>query len=117
MQLLYNSDSFAVVRFDVAPSMDGGDHGSDVGGTRSDSATGTSGHTGAAAAAPRQGGYEIVDKFARKEIFLQGALADRFAAGVNELVAGASDEAAGVEALDEFISGFTGLAPQPLVVH
>lgn len=89
MQMLYNSDSFVVVQFDM-PAESG---------------------------ELARGGYEIVDKFARKEIFLQGALADRFAAGVNELVAGASDEAAGVEALDEFISGFTGLAPQPLVVH
>ena len=34
-----------------------------------------------ASAAPTRGGYEIVDKFARKEIFIEGALAETFKEG------------------------------------
>ena len=60
MQMLYNSESFAVVQFDMA-----GDASASV--TR----VGTGGDT------LTHGGYEIVDKFARKEIFIQGALAER----------------------------------------
>ena len=87
MQLLYNSDSFAVMQFDVpAPGNDG--------------------------AEPR-GGYEIVDKFARKEIFLQGAVADKFQRGVEALVQQGPSE----ESLDEFIAGFTAMAQQPVVLH
>ena len=88
MQMLYNSDSFAVVQFDVPQAQ--GDEGSSP-----------------------KGGYEIVDKFARKEIFLQGALADSFQRGVQALVDAGPTE----EALDEFIGGFTLMALQPLVLH
>ena len=87
MQMLYNSDSFAVVQFDVPEAADQN--------------------------APRKGGYEIVDKFARKEIYLQGALADSFKRGVQALVETGPTE----EALDEFIAGFTSMALQPLVLH
>ncbi len=92
MQLLYNSDSFTVVQFDV-PAGDG--EGAAVG------------------AALHRGGYEIVDKFARKEIFLEGALAERFAAGVQELVAGSPS----VEDFDEYLARFTALAHTPLSLH
>ena len=51
MQMLYNSDSFAVVMFDVSD----------------ESAEGSG-------SVLNRGGYEIVDKFARKEIFIEGAL-------------------------------------------
>lgn len=93
MQLLYNSDNFAVVQFDVGAS------------------------AGEGVAARARGGYEIVDKFARKEIFLAGALAERFAAGVKELVEGAPGEEPSVEAFDEYITGYAALAHQPLLVH
>ena len=87
MHMLYNSESFTVVAFEVpgrddAPSL-------------------------------ARGGYEIVDKFARKEIFLEGALAERFQLGVRALVEQGPTE----EALDDYIGGFTGLAQQPLVLH
>lgn len=85
MQMLYNSDSFVVVRFD-APGRE----------------------PGSAA-----GGFEIVDKFSRKEIYLQGALAERFQRGVQELV----QQGPSVESIDEFIAGFADAAQQPLVVH
>jgi hypothetical protein len=88
MQMLYNSASFAVVQFD-------------------DLEAGDDKHT------PAKGGYEIVDKFARKEIYLQGALADSFKRGVQALVDAGPTE----EALDEFIAGYTLMALQPLVLH
>ena len=62
MQMLYNSDSYAVVQFDVP-----------------DDARGAIG--------PARGGYEIVDKFARKEIFIEGAMAASFKEGVEALIA------------------------------
>ena len=85
MQMLYNSDSFVVVQFD-APGREPG---------------------------TTAGGYEIVDKTARREIYLQGALAERFERGVQELVRQDPSQ----ESLDEFIAGFAGAAQQPLVLH
>jgi len=59
------------------------------------------------------GGYEIVDKFARKGIFIQGELALSFQQGVEALVALGPDE----EALDDYIAGYTLLAQHPVVLH
>lgn len=91
MQMLYNSDSFVVVAFEMpAAEADEG-----------------------AVAIPR-GGYEIVDKFARKEIFLQGEVAASFQQGVQALVdSGPPTE----EVMDEFIGRFTVLAQQPVILH
>ena len=91
MQMLYNSDSFAVVQFDV-PS---------------------DGTTESPVGADNRGGYEIVDKFARKEIFIQGALAQSFKSGVEALIQGRPSE----EEIDDYIEGFASLMQQPLVVH
>ena len=114
MHMLYNSDNFVVLRFDVA----------------AEEATPAGGQQAAA-----RGGYEIVDKFARKEIFIEGALAETFKLGVQALVeqtsesssvtngearSSASTEAiqeATQEALDEYIGRFTILAQQPVVLH
>ncbi len=87
MQMLYNSDSYIVVQFDVP-------------GVTED-------------ASPRRGGFEIVDKFARKEIFIEGAVAESFQRGVHALVQQGPNE----EAIDDFIAGFTALAQQPVVLH
>ena len=87
MQMLYNSDSFAVVRFDV--------------------------HDEPEAPQLSRGGYEIVDKFARKEIFIQGALAERFKTEVEALAESDPSE----EAIDAYIAGFADLMQQPLVLH
>jgi hypothetical protein len=93
MQMLYNSDSFAVVRIELPPAV-GGD------------APGTEGLA--------RGGFEIVDKAARREIFIEGPLAERFQRGVQALVeAGSPSE----EAFDDFIAGYAGMAQQPLVLH
>ena len=63
MQMLYNSDTYVVVVFD-AP--DGEAFEGEERLTR--------------------GGYEIVDKFAGKEIFIEGAMAENFRHGVAALM-------------------------------
>jgi len=93
MLMLYNSDHYAVVQFDVAQR----DAASDAGGVE----------------APARGGYEIVDKIARKEIFIEGALAVSFRQGVDALIETTPTE----EALDEFVAGYAGLMQQPVVMH
>ena len=89
MQMLYNSDHYVVVEFDMG-------------------AAGPSDQP-----SPPQGGYEIVDKFARRGIFLDGAAAASFKRGVNALVERGPTE----EEVDEFIAGYTQLAQQPVVMH
>ena len=66
MHMLYNSDSFTVVAFDLpgAPAAAGAE----------------------APEAQQRGGFEIVDKFAQKDIFIQGAMAASFQAGVEALM-------------------------------
>jgi len=91
MFMLYNSDSFAVVQFDLGTVAGAGDVG----------------------VAAQRGGYEIVDKFARKEIFLDGAVALQFKAAVDALVQTRPSE----EELDDLIGSYTALAQQPLVLH
>ena len=90
MQMLYNSDHYVVVAFDLGA--DEGDQGAPL---------------------PSQGGYEIVDKFAQRGIFLNGAAAEGFKRGVDALVERGPSE----EELDEFIAGYTQLAQQPIVMH
>jgi hypothetical protein len=85
MLMLYNSDNFTVVQFETDPAV----------------------------GAPARGGYEIVDKFARKEIFLEGVLAEQFKAGVDALVEQGPTE----EELDAYIGRFGAMAQQPLVLH
>jgi Protein of unknown function (DUF3567) len=86
MELLYQSDSYVVVRFDVPAEAPG-----EIG----------------------RGGYEIVDKFARKEIFLEGLLAESFKAGVEEL----AGQQPGVEEYDAYIERYSALAQQTLAMH
>jgi hypothetical protein len=85
MQMLYNSDSFAVMQFDVPTP----------------------------AGELTRGGYEIVDKFARKDIFIEGALAESFKQGVAAL----ADSESSADAFDDFIAGYTHMAQQPLMLH
>lgn len=91
MHMLYNSDNYAVLQFDVA-SED----------------------------APRvdepltRGGYEIVDKFARKEIFIEGAMAESFKLGVQALI---EDGSPSEEEIDDYIERYTSLMQHPLVMH
>ncbi len=100
MQLLYNSDSFAVVQFDLPAD-------------RVPALAENPSPVPALAAAPALGGFEIVDKLARREVFIQGALAERFRAGVQSLAESEPSE----DQFDEFIAGFTLSAMQPVVLH
>lgn len=94
MQMLYNSDSFIVVQFDLpAPAPADGviTDGTGLG----------------------RGGFEIVDKAARKEIYIEGLLAESFKTGVQAIAANDPTP----EAYDAFIGRYTALAQQPLVAH
>jgi hypothetical protein len=95
MEMLYNSENYAVVRIDVRPES-----------ARTDALEGEGGKFG-------RGGYEIVDKFARKEIFLQGAMADSFKQGVDALIQTAPSE----EEIDAYIERFTVLMQHALTLH
>jgi len=97
MHMLYNSDNFAVVQFVVAVDPPG----------EADE-TSASGDVALA-----RGGYEIVDKQARKEMFIEGALAEQFKLGVEALIETSPD----VEEIDAFLSGYTTLAQHPVVLH
>lgn len=88
MHMLYNSDHFTVVQFDV-PGVGSGPQ------------------------ELRRGGYEIVDKSARKEIFIEGALAESFKIGVQALIDSGPTE----EDLDDYIGRFSSLMQQPLTLH
>ena len=54
------------------------------------------------------------DKAARCEIFLEGALAECFRAGVEALM---REDERTPEAFDDYIAGFSGLAQHPLSMH
>lgn len=88
MHMLYNSDSFVVVQFQLPEEEQRPGHA-------------------------RRDGFEIVDKQARREIYLQGPVAESFQRGVEALVQAGPSE----EQLDDYISGFVQLAQQPVVLH
>jgi len=90
MHMLYNSDSYAVVQIDVPSS---------AGSSAGDSSV--------------RGGYEIVDKFARKETFIQGAMAQSFQEGVQALIENDPSE----EGMDAYLERFSSLMLQPVVMH
>lgn len=87
MHLLYQSDSYIVVQFDVPTTPD--DDGL------------------------RRGGFEIVDKFARTEIYIEGALAERFQQGVEALTEGEPSE----EEVDDFIASYASMGNTPVAMH
>ena len=58
-------------------------------------------------------GVEIVDKFSRREVFLEGELAKRFRDGVMQT----ATQSLSAEALDGYIGRFEGLMQQPLTLH
>lgn len=89
MHMLYNSDAFAVVQFDLGAD-DASPH-----------------------AEGERGGFEIVDKFTHKEIFLRGEMARSFQSGVEALIRNEPSE----EDIDDYIEGFAALMHQPVVLH
>ncbi len=93
MQMLYNSDNFAVMQFEVPAAH--------------------AGAPGPGADTLTRGGYEIVDKFARKEIFIEGAMAQRFKEAVEALIRSSPSE----DDLDDYLGRYTSLMQQPLNMH
>ena len=100
MHMVYNSDHFAVVQF-VVP----------IAGA-ADAAEGDT-VSAEAGSAQTRGGFEIVDKLARKELFLEGAMAEQFKLGVEALI----ESEPGEDEIDAFLAGYTTLAQQPVVLH
>lgn len=95
MHMLYNSPSFIVVQFEVP----------------------VEGLLQRDASQPElqlsRGGFEIVDKYARREIFIEGALAEQFQQGVESLMEQDPSE----EDIDDFIEQYANLGQQPVVMH
>jgi oligoendopeptidase F len=92
MHMLYNSDNYAVVQIDVMAEQAA---------------------SGSDESALTRGGYEIVDKFARKELFIEGALAEQFKEGVDALI----ESSPSVEEFDAYLEMYAGLAHHPVVMH
>ncbi len=59
------------------------------------------------------GGYEIVDKNLRREIFLGGKDAEQFRVTVQALI----DREPSLDEVDEFLTGYTGLMTHPVLLH
>jgi hypothetical protein len=59
------------------------------------------------------GGFEIMDKLSRREIFIGGDLANHFRSDVRELIQSEPSE----EEVDDFLRRFEGLMHHPLVMH
>ena len=94
MQMLYNSDSYAVVQIEMLPEQGAMNEG-------------VTPHV------LTRIGYEIVDKQARKELFLEGGLAESFKEGVDALM----EASRSVEDFDAYLESFAGMAQQPVVMH
>ncbi len=100
MELIYDSDSYCVMRVAMMPA------GS------ADASSTPGGH------APRLG-YEIVDKIGRREIYLDGPMAERFAEQVQQLIA-QTPQLEGEERIDQIDAFLARLAPlmqQPVALH
>jgi len=59
------------------------------------------------------GGFEIMDKTLRREIFLGGRDAEQFRTSVQQLIA--SEPSA--EDLDDFLAAYTGVMNTPVTLH
>ena len=94
MHMLYKSDNYAVVQIEM---------------TQLQEALPTATET----AALTRGGYEIVDKFARKEFFIEGAMAESFKEGVEALI----ETSPSIEEFDAYLERYAGMALQPVVMH
>ena len=71
------------------------------------------GKQGGSASDLSRGGYEIVDKFARKEIFLGGTAAEGFRDSVQQLIATEPSS----EEIDAFLDRYSALSRQSLQAH
>lgn len=86
MNTIYNSQHFCVVEF---PSF--GENGANT-----------------------AGGFEIMDKHLRREIFLGGKDAELFRQSVHQLISGGEPSA---DDVDEFLGRYSGLMTTPLSLH
>lgn len=84
MNMIYNSPSYCVVEFDLEDQPN-----------------------------PGSGGFEIMDKTARRETYIDGELAVRFREDVAELAAGEPS----MEEIDAYLSTFESLMHHPLALH
>ena len=84
MNLIYNSEQYSVVEFGASERE-----------------------------SLRFGGYEIMDKSGRREIFISGPLAAAFRKDVEELIATEPT----VEDIDSFLGKYDALMSQPVVLH
>jgi hypothetical protein len=87
MQMIYNSPQYCVLEF--------------------------SGFDVPQADRPAVGGFEIMDKTSKREIFLAGADASHFRASVQALAAREPSP----EEIDEFLGGYAGLMTTPVTLH
>ncbi|WP_348699043.1 MULTISPECIES: DUF3567 domain-containing protein [Telluria group] len=85
MNLIYNSEQFSVLEFGVDRSHE----------------------------ALRFGGYEIVDKGGKREIFINGILAQNFRRDVSELIASEPTMAE----IDEFLGSYNEVMSYPATLH
>ena len=85
MNLIYNSDQYSVVEFGADGELE----------------------------ALRFGGYEIMDKPGKREIFIGGALAAAFRKDVEDLIATEPS----VEDIDSFLGKYDALMRHPVVLH
>lgn len=94
MHMLYNSDNYAVVQIEMTQLQEAIPMASET-------------------APLTRGGYEIVDKFARKEFFIEGAMAESFKEGVEALI----ETSPSIEEFDAYLERYAGMALQPVVMH
>jgi hypothetical protein len=85
MNLIYNSEQYSVVEFGVDTDQE----------------------------ALRFGGYEIMDKSGKREIFIAGTLAATFRHNVETLIAGEPS----IEDIDDFLGSYDVLMSQPVAFH
>jgi len=83
MEMIYNSPNYVVVEF---AQLDG---------------------------ASTSGGFEIVDKQSRREVYIAGESAEQFRSQVRELIATEPS----MEDVDEFLSQFDDYMNHPLTLH
>ena len=100
MQMLYDSESFAVLH--LRPDME------------ADAPAGT------AEAEPKatihqlpRHGFEIVDKRSGKEVYLDGSWAEMF----QKQILAWQQDAPSEEEVEETLDKYTGLAQQPVIIH
>ncbi|GAB4090344.1 DUF3567 domain-containing protein [Hydrogenophaga soli] len=95
MNMLYDSDSFAVVHIHANAPMAGEPSGDD-----------------AALLMPRHG-FEIVDKRSGKEVYLDGSWAEMFQMQINAWQRDTPSQ----EEVEDTLEGYATLAQMPVVVH